>query len=442
MHNAGVAAMKLARNLTAFLRTAATHDFFPVFSRKVRPALVSPLGVLLLGAATATLCGLFVHPRMFTLAGGIGLVVAAGVCWPWLTVRGTRACIAFDRCRAVEGEMVEVTATVTNHLPWATWGMVVRSRSATEDADTALAARLASVSGRARSVARWTFTPGLRNDYPRLPLIAATGFPFGIWEAKRKVVVNQSLTVWPRTFPVGPVPEQDASELLESNVTRNKAGSSGDLLGARPYRRGDSPRRIHWAQSARHDRLIVSELQSNARPSVLLILDADPIVHTSGPDGSREWAIRVAASLVKGWLETGAQVGAAWDGAHFPPSGGTAQVTRILDALARLSDCTPRPIGEILRQPAVRGATSATRIVVTTDAGLNRLPGSAERGGVRFVVLNERGFGGMGSASVNPVIGCEEGVPRAHIRPWLAIDCADRVPTLLRSGWTEARHGS
>jgi hypothetical protein len=42
---------------------------------------------------------------------------------------------------------------------------------------------------------------------------------------------------------------------------------------------------------------------------VQVVLDTDPAVHAgAGPGCSREWAIRVAASFCRGWLEQGARV--------------------------------------------------------------------------------------------------------------------------------------
>jgi uncharacterized protein (DUF58 family) len=157
-----------------------------------------------------------------------------------------------------------------------------------------------------------------------------------LWEAKRELAVDAPLVVWPRTFPVGPIPPVSGDRQVEGNVTRSKVGTNGDVLGLRPYRRGDLPRRIHWGQSARQDRLIVCELEANSRPMIQIVVDADPSVHVgNGPASSREWAIRLAASFAKGWLEDGAQVGLAWGGHDVAPTSGQSQACRILDALAR-----------------------------------------------------------------------------------------------------------
>ncbi len=408
----------MTRRVSNALSTALRHDFAPEFSRKARRLVSSPLGVLLLGAGVSALAGLVVHPRVFALAGGLLAVVAAGVCWPWLTARGVRAAVGFDRRRAAEGEAVEVSAEVTNHLPWPAWGLLVRSGEQ--------AVRVPAVAGRSTTVCEWAFTPPRRGEYPTPPPRLGTSFPFGIWEASRRCEVTSTLIAWPRTHPVGPVPTSDGADVTEGNVTRGKVGSTGDVLGVRPYRRGDSPRRVHWAQSAKHDRLIVCELQSHSRPVVLLVLDADPTVHTPGDDGSREWAVRVTASLAKGWLEAGAQVGLAAAGVFVPPNAGGEHLNALLDALARLGD-TVVSLPALLADPRVAADTTAVRVVVTSDAV--RIS-AADARDVRRVVLDRAGFGGSPSHTADLT-----GV-------WMHIPSAADAPHQLRHGTPEASHGS
>jgi len=422
----------------AWLRALVTHDCFPEFSAKVRRLLYTPLGVLILAALVALVCGLLLHPRVLALCGGLLAVVATGICWPWLTLRGVRGAVAFDRERAGEGEAVGATVTVVNHLPWPAWGLAVRGGyddAATEPAQS-LAVRLSGTAARLRSVSHWEFTPPRRGEYPLAVPLLVTGFPFGVWESKRRVAVERRLVVWPRTYPVGPVPLTDGDAMVEGNVARNKVGSTGDVLGVRPYRRGDSPRRIHWPQSARHDRLIVCELQTTARPVVQIVLDADPAVHAGlGPESSREWAVRIAASFAKGWLEAGAQVGVIWHGVVISPASGAAQVRRLLDALARIPDDCPTTLNDLLASAPCRGLRSGVQVVITTDRAKRdgRRKGDDRQ---RWVVLSSRGF----ADTEDPEVRTEPTRPFAS--PWLVIESPSRVPHLLRHGWSEAKHGS
>jgi uncharacterized protein (DUF58 family) len=419
--------------MRSWLREIAQRDVVPEFSARVRRLLHDPLGVLVLAALAALLCGLFLHTQGFVLCGGVAVVVLLGVLWPWLSLRGLSGLLSFDRARAVEGERVEVCLTLKNRLPWSALALVVRHGFARQHAGQEPpppAASIASAPRRRTARCRWSFVPAGRGLYPLVPVRLATGFPFGLWENSRPLNVEAPLVVWPRTFPVGSVPPADGDQQVEGNVASNKVGQGGDVLGVRPYRRGDSPRRIHWGQSARHDRLIVCELQSNARPQIQLVLDTDPRGHAGdGPNGSREWAIRIVASLAKGWLEAGAQVGAAWAGEDFPPAFGRSQLCRLLDSLARLPDESDPPLAGTLLSPACRGFHDGLQVIVATDAALTGLRrSSAPDDRQRWVVLRASAFGGTSA-----------GLP---VRPWLDVDSIERIPVLLRGGWQEAQHGT
>ncbi len=55
------------------------------------------------------------------------------------------------------------------------------------------------------------------------------------------------------------------------------AGPGGELLGARAFRSGDSPRDIHWRASARHGGLIVAERGAEEPPPELVLVIGRPV---------------------------------------------------------------------------------------------------------------------------------------------------------------------
>ncbi len=298
-------------------------------------------------------------------------------------------------------------------------------------------AGLTILPGRRTAICRWNFTPESRGVYPRIAPLLTTGFPFGLWENSLRLVVDGSLIVWPKTYPVGPIPPVRGDRQIEGNVSRNKVGSTGDVLGVRPYRRGDSPRRIHWGQSAKHDRLIVCELQSNARPVIQLVLDADPRVHVGeGGNSSREWAIRIVASLARGWLEQGAQVGLAWAGCDIPPASGIKQTQTVLDALAALSDSSDQSLAEVLDCPKCRGFRDGLQVIVTTE--LTHISGRCDTcasDDERWVILTSSAFDNNNEKTPSHR-------QDHHLEAWLRIEAIEEIPELLLGDWREARHGS
>lgn len=415
-------------------RAIATYDVFPEFSARVRRLFYNPLGILGLAAIVALLCGAFLHAQGFVLAGSVLAVMVLGILWPWLSLWGLKGSLKFAKARGVEGEPIGLSLTLSNRLPWSAYGLSVRGGL---DEGIEPSVGIASTPGRRTVLIRWSCTPLRRGVYPRETPRVATGFPFGLWENRRALAIEAPLLVWPRTYPVGPVPPLMGDQQVEGNVSRHKVGTSGDVLGVRPYRRGDSPRRIHWGQSARHDRLIVCELQANARPVVQLVLDTDPASHVGrGPDSSREWAIRIAASLARGWLVAGVEVGGVWQRQVIPPAAGPRQISALLDSLARLPDAEGPPLQATLALPACRGFSSGLQIVVSTDLGASRTPrGSLQTDYRRWVILQTSGFlNADGSGSLPK--------PRLPFHPWLLVSRPEQVPGLLRGGWREARHGS
>lgn len=402
-----------------------TEDFFPEISAKVRRVILSPLGCLCIAALVALACGLLLHPRVLSLFAALSALIGLGVAWPWVTIRGLKGILSFGVSRISEGETVGVRLDLTNRLPWPAWGVGVTGGFGQKPGEPV--ARIPGAGPRCRTVRHWEFRPSCRGVYPGEAPRLTSGFPFGLWESSVPVSVEGKLIVWPRTFPVGTPPVDEGTEQAEGMAAPNKVGTTGDILGVRPYRRGDPPRRIHWQQSARHDRLIVCELQANARPVIQLVLDINPAIHVgTGPDGSCEWAIRVAASLAKGWLDAGAVIALATADRNVAPNGGRGQVSRILDALARLSVDRETPLTDVLAGAACRSFRVGLQVVVTTDQGAEGLTESRfERDRRRWVVLKTSGFG-MGTKMAH-----------LQVRPWLSIESAAAVPGALRSGWKE-----
>lgn len=233
------------------------------------------------------------------------------------------------------------------------------------------------------------------------------------------------ITVWPKAFPVGPIPNFENDSAISGNVSRSKAGSFGDVVGVRSFRRGDLPKRIHWGQSAKHDRFIVCELGSTSRSSVVLAIDTEIKNHTLGSNGSLEWSIRIIASFAKGWIEAGSEVGLIVGKTVIPASTGNRQLIRIIDRLAAIDCKDYLPFAEL--------ATSLTKdhsIIACTDLTPTNVLGQAVS--YKLAELKISGFGGIAKVKT-----AKEPTRKA----WLTIQDIDSVSDSLRQGWEEAKHG-
>jgi uncharacterized protein (DUF58 family) len=415
-----------------------TRDFLPGLTPYVR-WLKTPLGSLGSAAVASLLCGLFLHPHGFVVFFGLVMVTGLGVAWPWLSVRGLSGSLEFDRARCREGESVTARIILRNRMPWSIWGVAIKGgfhRSGGDGGDDDALSGLAFIPGRRTIERRIEFVPDCRGEYPACPPRLACGFPFGLWEASRPLEVATPMLVWPRTFPVAAVPAAADGHAHDGLATRDRAGNWGDSLGVRPYRRGDPIRRVHWGLSARHGELIVREVQSSAVQRVRIVLDSRAAAHLgSGPDGSLEWAVRVAASLADGWIGQGAEVELILEGTSILPRGGSVATRSraVLDAMARFRPGGGRDLADLAgdRESRIRGG--GLRVVVTTDVGLRGLGGEFRRRDEdRFVVLIAGAFGrdeGIYPTDPWPVV------------PWIRIDDPGRVATCLRRSAKEVSLG-
>jgi uncharacterized protein (DUF58 family) len=409
-----------------------TREHFSRYERYLRWAR-KPLTVLALAAIASALCGLFLHPQGFVLSFGLAALIAVGGAWPWFGVLGLKGILSFEKTRSREGEPVKSLLVLHNRSPMGAWGLAVHA-----GLGEGIEAGLSNAAGWRKTEVEWDFVPGRRGAYPEGVPRIASGFPFGLTSSSRALAVSNTLLVWPRTFAVGPIPRVAGGLQMEGNSSRNRAGGSGDFLGVRPYRRGDSLRRVHWPQTARLDQMVVCELQSNAVPRVQVVLDAHPGWHVgAGPDSSREWAIRIAASFLEAWIGEGAEIELVVEGRAIPARGGSVASRRagMLDVLARIGPGGDMGLPELLEQPACRRFSGGLRVIVATDLAVSRLAPRPSRWTCeRVVMLRSSAFGPdkTGSGTL------ESKVPDTFLtRPWAWIDDPRRVPQQVRRAWKE-----
>jgi uncharacterized protein (DUF58 family) len=132
-------------------------------------------------------------------------------------------------------------------------------------------------------------------------------------------------------------------------------------------------RRVHWPQTAKHDRLIVRERQGLTQATIRVILDTAAEIHHGADEGSSlEWAIRAAASACEGLHSRGVLVELRIGDKTLKARDGARALTPLLDALAQLvPENTPGKVDCLRRGMGPRTAHEL-ELVMTTDRGLPR----------------------------------------------------------------------
>lgn len=157
---------------------------------------------------------------------------------------------------------------------------------------------------------------------PRLRL--SNTLPFGLFRAWSWITPSPRVLVYPRPLDGPPPPPA-------GDAAHARQHGDDEYAGLRGYRHGDAMKRVAWKASARHDALLIRELDAAARNAPLR-LDWD-MLH--GLD--RETRI----SRLAGWVRAADAAGHAWTLAlpgqpAFGPGADHAHYHRCMSALALL----------------------------------------------------------------------------------------------------------
>lgn len=119
---------------------------------------------------------------------------------------------------------------------------------------------------------------------------------FGLFQRCKRVPASRSmLTVLPKRYALPPL-ELPGGTAFQMNgaAQTHRLGNTGEFMGLRDYRPGDSLRSIHWKSWAHTGRAIVKELEDTSYPRYGLILDTYSVRKS---DAQFEEAVSVAASF-------------------------------------------------------------------------------------------------------------------------------------------------
>lgn len=171
----------------------------------------------------------------------------------------------------------------------------------------------------------------------------------GFFEAERFVPCSQTLRLLP-TFDssISPVAGiKRLNGLPQHGIHRvDRAGMGSELLEIREYVPGDPPKSIAWKVSARRDRLMTREYESEVPiRTTIFVEDTDRTRRRYWGDRPCDFAAKAAASLVQTALSAGDPAGLVLyseDGVkRLPPAWGDRMLYRVLERLAETCRLQP-----------------------------------------------------------------------------------------------------
>lgn len=150
------------------------------------------------------------------------------------------------------------------------------------------------ISGGGRAMNTYSYTCNQRGRIKIGPLKIKASDPFGLVSRVVYESIETDLVVWPAVVSIGaPYMPGSNDDTFSASTSRQVGGS--DHVGLRPYQIGDDLRHIHWRASARHDNLIMRQLETPLDDATIIILDTSATSYTRT---SFERAAAAVASLV------------------------------------------------------------------------------------------------------------------------------------------------
>lgn len=210
-------------------------------------------------------------------------------------------------------------------------------------------------------------------------------FPFHFFEKTVSVQNLQNILVYPRIYPLTEdmlLARRERSDALRKLSLR--VSGEEDFRGLKEFRNGDNPRRIHWALSARHRKLMVKEFEKQRANRVFVILDTYGKATSEKRAEDFEKSISLAASIISFFNDKNyATAFAAYAPAlvRKTPGTGKRHFYSVLEALAHLKN-SDRTLWELVEHLDSRELRDSLIFVVAVK--LSRRGGEAVRRLRRF----------------------------------------------------------
>jgi uncharacterized protein (DUF58 family) len=333
----------------------------------LRPGLVLILGIFGLGFATLNTG----NNVLYLLLGALlGLIALSG----WLSEqvlqrnRVTRALPASVRA----GHSARVEYRVHNmkkKLP--TVALELRDSAAPRGLFTSAFIALIEPGMHGSASAEMRFDR--RGVYRLERLVAATSYPFGLFEKERDLALEGLVVVWPRTDRPVRTPRPAGRRGVRSAAGGGAAlgAERGDFRALRPYRAGDDPRDVHWRSTARRGEPIMREYDRDSAESYWIVLDG-----AAATDVIFEIAVEIAAALVARAAEAGERVGCAIGGVRIPAGGDGVAFDAAMGALARIERAESGSLS--LPAPPIECVVVTARDIAAQDDYADVFKASAE----------------------------------------------------------------
>ena len=240
---------------------------------------------------------LLVYTAVFFATGNLGLLV-----WSMLSTRG----LEVERehpSTCLRGYPFTVTLHIRNRGRSARFVLLGYDYFPAERKELAYRELgVLSLAAGSSAEVNYQVTPRRRGIFQTGPFYFYSGDPFGFFRHVRRVAAFRPLAVLPTPLSTRVDYLHSTSQVRKDELsTIAVPGYSSEFLGVREYADGDPLRKIHWASTARLNRLITKQFERNVASTlcVLLINDEQSAAGKDEEHTPLEYAITLTSTLAR-----------------------------------------------------------------------------------------------------------------------------------------------
>lgn len=218
--------------------------------------------------------------------------------WLWISLNRLHGRVEVSASYVEVGQTLTVKYLIDNHLAGRFPYLELTSLL---DLSSTVTSQSRIVCIRAGEAASFSFNVNCRRrgKYDLQSFSVKTGDPFGIFQLSKTLAADQVINVYPRLQPLpllNPLAHQNFGNLAVSNRQFENYSQIADL---RRWQAGDSKKKIHWKQSARHEMLLVKNYDQKGDATLNIFIDMAAASY--GTDRQlllEDLAVETAASLI------------------------------------------------------------------------------------------------------------------------------------------------
>lgn len=345
---------------------------------------------------------------MIALGVVLLIIVVISRMWKNVSLVGVSYERAFNQTRAFPGEPIEMTITIENDKPLPlTWvqfrdllPVAIDDSHAISQATSEVLGKFSwqnsfSLAGYERLQKQTILRFPARGFYPCGPVTYESGDIFTLFTREEKHDYINRLVIFPQIYPLEELGLPAKEPFGEVKVRQSLFTDPIKTQGIRDYQPGDRFRDVHWKATAVRGHLQTKIYDPSTGMTIAVFLNVATYArHWLGFDPEQlERAVSVAGSVANYGIQQNWGVGVYANGSipnsdqpiRVPPSRSPEQLTRILEALAAVTEFGTGSIEQMILRESSKISWASTIVLVTAVVteeimiGLSRLKEAGRR---------------------------------------------------------------